>query len=167
MRSTSAGPEAAGTGSSDASSTVGISVSEAENSAQGGGSATESTSARDEHQETRGRGIPSFGPLRTLQDAATRLRGIVTYGESSFVVAAAARSQLREEVYTKRRCSPAERAELDAVMIQWQYVVLVDPSGYPPRVLKAQVDDALPELEALYFGRSKQVVHRIANTTLL
>ena len=47
---------------------------------------------------------------------------------------------------------------MDAVVRAWEYVVLVDPGGYPPRVLKTHVDDALPELETLFFGRSMQAV---------
>ena len=51
-----------------------------------------------------------------------------------------------------------ERAELDQVVKLWEYVVLVDPSGFPPRILHSHIDDAVPELETFFFGRSKQVV---------
>ncbi len=104
--------------------------------------------------------------LRTLRDTATRVRGVVTYVESCFVAAAAGRSQLREEVYAKRRCSAAERAELDEVVKSWECMVLVDPGGFPPRVLKSHVDDALPELETMYFGRSMQVVPVMSKQSL-
>ena len=81
--------------------------------------------------------------LRSLRDAATEVRGIIAYGEAVYPVLAALRTILREEVYVKRRCPADERAELDALVDKWEYVVLVDPSGYPLRVLKTNIDLSL------------------------
>ena len=85
--------------------------------------------------------------LRTIQQSATMIRGVVAYGEGAYPVMAALRVMLREEAYAKRRCSVEERADLDELVRRWEYVVLVDPSGYPLRVLKANIDDAMPEFE--------------------
>ena len=96
--------------------------------------------------------------LRSLRDADADLRGIVAYGEAVYPVMAALRRTLREEAYTKRRCSAEERAALDSMMYRWEYVVLIDPGGYPARVLKTQVDENVSEFEVLFCPRSKQLL---------
>ena len=47
---------------------------------------------------------------------------------------------------------------MDRLIADWEYVIAVDPSGYPLRILKSNIDDAMPELENWYCGRSKQFV---------
>ena len=96
--------------------------------------------------------------LRRLRDSDADVRGVVAYGEGAYPVLAALRTMLREEAYIKRRCPLEGRAELDAIIDRWEYVVLVDPSGHPTRVLKTNIDDAVPELEVWCCGRSKQLV---------